>query len=69
MARKEVTDDFKIFSEHLSQLMKERGITQEVLADNLGIKRQTVSLYKKGLSTPDAAQLKNIALLWSSNFL
>lgn len=61
MARKTVTDDFKVFSERLSALMKERDVTQEKLANELGIKRQTVSLYKNGQSTPDAAQLKNIA--------
>ena len=61
MARKAVTDDFKVFSERLSALMKERNVTQEELAHELGIKRQTVSLYKNGQSTPDAAQLKKIA--------
>ena len=64
MARKTVTDDFKVFSEHLSILMKEKNVTQEELAHELGIKRQTVSLYKNGQSTPDAAQLKNIAVFF-----
>lgn len=61
MARKIVTDDFRVFSKRLSDLMKERNVTQEALAHALGIKRQTVSLYKNGQSTPDAAQLKKIA--------
>lgn len=65
MARKTVTDDFKVFSERLSVLMKERGITQEKLANDLGIKRQTVGLYKSGQSTPDAAQLRNIAIFFN----
>lgn len=65
MARKAVTDDFKVFSERLSALMKERNVTQEELAHELGIKRQTVSLYKNGQSTPDAAQLKNIAVFFN----
>lgn len=64
LARKTVTDDFKIFSDRLSKLMKERNITQEQLAHELGVKRQTVSLYKNGQSTPDAAQLKNIAMFF-----
>ena len=64
MARKTVTDDFKIFSDRLSKLMKERNVTQEQLAHELGVKRQTVSLYKNGQSTPDAAQLKNIAMFF-----
>ena len=65
MARKTVTDDFKIFSERLSVLMKERNVTQEELAQELGIKRQTVSLYKNGQSTPDAALLKDIAIYFN----
>lgn len=58
MARKTVSDDFRVFSERLSDLMKERGLKQQDLADVLGIKRQTVSLYMTGQSMPDAAQLK-----------
>ena len=61
MARKTVSDDFRVFSERLSDLMKERGLKQQDLADVLGIKRQTVSLYMTGQSMPDAEQAKNIA--------
>lgn len=61
LARKEVSDDFKVFSERLSLLMKEGNLKQKDLADYLGIKRQTVSLYMTGQSIPDAEQLKNIA--------
>lgn len=61
LARKAVSDDFKVFSQRLSELMKERHITQDTLAHALGVKRQTVSLYKSGQSMPDAEQLKNIA--------
>ena len=62
MARKTVSDDFRVFSERLSDLMKERGLKQQDLADVLGIKRQTVSLYMTGQSMPDAEQVKNIAM-------
>ena len=65
MARKTVSDDFKVFSERLSDLMKERGLKQQDLADVLGIKRQTVSLYMTGQSMPDAEQVKNIAMFFS----
>ncbi|GBF68271.1 DNA-binding helix-turn-helix protein [Lawsonibacter asaccharolyticus] len=65
MARKNVTDDFKVFPERLSMLMKEQGVTQERLAHDLGIKRQTVGLYKNGQSMPDAAQLRNIAVFFN----
>ncbi|MEJ5965803.1 helix-turn-helix domain-containing protein [Flavonifractor porci] len=62
MARKEVSDDFKVFSERLSILMKERNLKQKDLADYLGVKRQTVSLYMTGQSMPDAELLKKIAV-------
>ena len=61
MARKKVTNNFKVFPERLSALMKERQTTQQALASVLGVKRQTISLYKSGQSMPDAEQLKNIA--------
>ena len=64
MARKAVSDEFKIFSERLSQLMREKGLKQKNLADELGVKRQTVSLYMTGQSMPDAEQLKNIAVFF-----
>ena len=64
MARKEVSDNFKVFSKRLSALMKERGLRQQALADYLGTKRQTISLYMGGQSMPDAEQLKNIALFF-----
>ena len=64
MARKTVSDNFLIFPQRLSELMKERKLTQQNLADSLGVKRQTVSLYMSGQSMPDAEQLKNIALFF-----
>lgn len=71
MARKTVTDDFQDFPKRLSALMKERGITQEKLAENLGVKRQTVSLYKSGQSMPDAKTLRNLSVFFgiSSDYL
>ena len=71
MARKTVSDDFMIFPQRLSELMKERKLTQQNLADGLGVKRQTVSLYMSGQSMPDAEQLRNIALFFdvSSDWL
>lgn len=64
MARKKVTNNFKVFPERLSALMKERQTTQQELASALGVKRQTISLYKSGQSIPDAEQLKNIAVFF-----
>lgn len=71
MARKAVPDSFKVFPERLSSLMKEKNLRQQDLADFLGVKRQTVSLYMTGQSIPDAEQLKNIAVFFkvSSDWL
>lgn len=41
--------------------MKERSVSQEKLANALGVKRQTVSLYKTGQSSPNTEQLYKIA--------
>jgi len=64
LARKAVPDSFKVFPERLSSLMKEKNLRQQDLADFLGVKRQTVSLYMTGQSIPDAEQLKNIAVFF-----
>lgn len=71
MARKSVTDDFQKFPERLSSLMKERGVTQQDLANALGVKRQTISLYKSGQSTPDAKLLRDLSVFFkiSSDYL
>lgn len=71
MARKAVPDSFKVFPKRLSSLMKENNLRQQDLADFLGVKRQTISLYMTGQSTPDAEQLKNIAVFFkvSSDWL
>lgn len=74
MARKTVSEDFKDFPKRLTKLMKERTIAengkerklrQQDLADYLGVKRQTISLYMTGQSMPDAEQLKNISIYFN----
>ena len=47
--------------ENLKILRKQKGFTQEELADKVHVVRQTVSKWEKGLSVPDAATLQNIA--------
>lgn len=49
------------FPSRLSEIMEERGVSQEKLAKALGVKRQTVSLYKTGQSSPNAGQLRKIS--------
>ena len=50
-----------MFSDNLKRLRKERGFTQESLAIQLHVVRQTVSKWEKGLSVPDAVMLQRLA--------
>ena len=50
-----------MFNENLKKIRKERGYTQEELAAKVGVVRQTVSKWEKGLSIPDADILCKIA--------
>ena len=53
-----------MFSENLKTLRKQKGMSQETLAQQLSIVRQTISKWEKGLSVPDAAMLRRIADLF-----
>lgn len=50
-----------IFPTRLRQLMEERKITQKVLAEAVGVRPQTISLYTIGQSYPDVNGLRKIA--------
>ena len=50
-----------MFSERLKMLRKEKGLSQQELADMLCVVRQTVSKWEKGLSLPDADMLIKLA--------
>lgn len=52
------------FCQRLQDLRKKRGMTQELLAEQLGITRQTVSKWERGESTPDFAYLVRISELF-----
>lgn len=56
--------ELAMFSENLKTLRKSRGMSQEVLAQQLHVVRQTVSKWEKGLSVPDAELLTRIAELF-----
>lgn len=45
-------DDSKIFSENLKRYMQLRNVTQEELAEHLGISRQAISLWLRGEGNP-----------------
>ena len=50
-----------MLSENIKNLRKNKGLTQEELAAELNVVRQTVSKWEKGLSVPDAELLKKLA--------
>ncbi len=53
-----------MLGENLKALRKQRGMLQEVMAQQLNVVRQTVSKWEQGLSVPDAQMLTNIAELF-----
>lgn len=50
-----------MLGENLIFLRKKLKLTQEDVADQLNVKRQTYSAYERNVSTPDAYTLKKIA--------
>lgn len=50
-----------VFSKRLKLLRKERGLTQNELADYLHTKNTTISNYENEVSSPDMDMLKEIA--------
>ena len=60
-----------IFREKLIQLRKSRNLTQEQLAEELGVSRQAVSRWEAGDSTPDMINLLGLCDLFgvSSDYL
>ena len=51
-------------ADRLVALRKERGFSQEELADRLGISRQAVSKWEQALSSPDLDNLVRLAQLY-----
>lgn len=50
-----------MLNENLKHLRKSKGLTQEELALQLGVVRQTISKWEKGLSVPDSEMLIEIS--------
>ena len=53
-----------MFCENLKLLRKQKGMSQEALAQQLNVVRQTISKWEKGLSVPDAELMTRIAELF-----
>lgn len=51
----------KVFSERLKELRKEKQLTQQELAEILGVKRNTYSDWENGKSEPNYKKLVKIA--------
>ena len=50
-----------MFCENLKLLRKQKGMSQEALAQQLNVVRQTISKWEKGLSVPDAELLVKLS--------
>ena len=50
-----------MFSEKLIQLRRERGLSQEQLADQLGVTRQSVSKWESGAAMPELVKLVSLS--------
>ena len=53
-----------MLNENIKALRKQKGYSQETLAQQLNVVRQTVSKWEKGLSVPDAEMLNAISELF-----
>lgn len=53
-----------MLGENIKTLRKQKGMSQEILAQQLKVVRQTISKWEKGLSVPDAEMLGQIAELF-----
>lgn len=55
------------FSERLKELRKEKQLTQQKLADDLGVNRVNITRWEKGNIEPNLAQLGNIAIYFNTS--
>lgn len=53
-----------MLGENIKNLRKSKGYSQEILAGQLNVVRQTVSKWEKGMSVPDAEMLNQISELF-----
>ena len=56
-----------MLNENIKALRKNKGFTQDELANRLNVVRQTVSKWEKGYSVPDAEMLQKIAEVFDTD--
>ena len=56
------------FAQQLSALRKERGVTQEQLAQELNVSRTTISRWESGKVLPDIESIKRLSQVLNYNF-
>jgi len=54
-------------SENISKFRKQKGLTQEELANKIGVTYQAVSKWKTGQSSPDISLLPDLAFIFETN--
>ena len=59
--------DFAHMGENISSLRRAAGLTQEMLADRLGVTSQAVSKWERQLSCPDVSLLPAMAEVFGVN--
>ena len=50
-----------MLNENIRNLRKQKGLSQDELANRIHVVRQTVSKWESGLSVPDSSMLINLA--------
>ena len=50
----------KTFGDNLSKSRKKAGLSQEELAEKMGLTRQTISKWETGASVPDVEELQRL---------
>lgn len=56
-----------MFGDNLKTMRRQKGFSQEALAERLHMVRQTISKWEKGLSVPDAEMLIQLADILDTN--
>ena len=55
----------KMFSQNLQKLRSEKNLSQEQLADKIGVSRQTISAWESGKASPELDKITAISKLFS----